>query len=157
MNADQNNPNVMSRGLIAIGAAALLSLMMVDLVAVIGRQTGWAFLGSIEIAQALILVAALSAMLTATIAGAHAAVRFLLDRAGPRMREGLQRFNALASALFCLSLAAGLAIIAADLWNGHEQSEIIGLGYRPLRVLAVAGCAGLTAIFAVQVVRGARR
>ena len=45
-----------------------------------------------------------------------------------------------ALALLCLScscLLAGAVWLCADLWNGFEHSELVGIPYRPLRVALV--------------------
>jgi TRAP-type C4-dicarboxylate transport system permease small subunit len=129
--------NRLSRSLVVIGGIALLAAMAVDTLAVIGRHAGMPVLGSIELVQAMVLVAGAVAMLLATLADHHALVRLLSDRAGPCGRALMHRLSALFSALFFLALLAGSVLIAADLWAGFEHSELLRVPYRPLRVTTI--------------------
>ena len=86
------------------------------------------------------LVAGAVAMLVATLAGIHARVRLLVDRAPPRLRSVLEHACArLLPPLFFLALAVGSLWIAHDLWAGEEESELLHLPYRPLRLFTVPG------------------
>jgi TRAP-type transport system small permease protein len=131
-----------------VGATALLLAMAVDAVAVLGRHIGLPLLGSLELVQASIVVASSTAIVFATLANRHAAARFLLDRASPRMRLLLQQFARVLTLLFFLVLATGQTWITHDLWNGHEDSELLHIPFAPLRlvsILAVLAAAGITA------------
>jgi TRAP-type transport system small permease protein len=121
-----------------VGAVALLAAMAVDAAAVAGRHLGIPVLGSLEIVQALILVAASSALVSATLAGKHAAVRLLLNRLNPTAGARLRRLNALLCVVFLVMLVAGTAWIAADLRDSHEQSELLHIPYMPLRLICLA-------------------
>ena len=120
-----------------IGACALLLAMAVDAIAVIGRHIGVPLLGSLELVQAAILVASSSALVSATLAGRHASARFLIDRVSPRVRAVMQRSNGILTFVFFLALAVGQIWIAADLWHGHEDSELLHIPYAPLRVTSI--------------------
>lgn len=130
-------PGAAYRLLVLLGGAALLAAMVTDFLAVIGRHTGWPLLGSIELVQAFVLVSASVAMVIATLAGSHAVVRLLIDRAAPATRAWLIRVSRTFSALFFASMAAGSTWIAADMWPGHEESELLRIPYAPLRMVAV--------------------
>lgn len=136
--------------LVAIGGAALLIAMGVDAFAVVGRHTGIPLLGSIEIVQAAVLVSGATAMLIATLAGAHARVHLLVARASPGLRNALERIGIACGALLFLALLAASLWIAADLWRVHEESELLHLPYRPLRIFTVAATAAVTTTFLVQ-------
>ncbi|HWL61918.1 MAG TPA: TRAP transporter small permease subunit [Steroidobacteraceae bacterium] len=126
------------RGVVVwVAGGALLVAMVVDTTAMLGRQLHLPLLGAIEIVQAAVLVGAAGALLMAAVAGVHARVHLLVDRLSPRGRQWSGRANAFASALFYLALFAGSAWIAADLWSGHEESELLLIPYRPLRVLVL--------------------
>lgn len=120
-----------------VAGGALLVAMVVDTTAMLGRQLHLPLLGAIEIVQAAVLVGAAGALLMAAVAGVHARVHLLVDRLSPRGRHWSGRVNAFASVLFYLALLAGSAWIAADLWSGHEESELLLIPYRPLRVLVL--------------------
>jgi TRAP-type C4-dicarboxylate transport system permease small subunit len=120
--------------LIFVSGGALLVAMAVDTLAMIGRQIGLPLIGAIEIVQAAVLLAGSGALVVATLDAAHARVNLLLDRLPPRTRALLERGHGLAAALFFAALFAGSAWIAMDLWGGHEESELLRIPYRPLRV-----------------------
>lgn len=127
--------------LVCIAGAALLFAMLVDTLAMIGRQLEFPLIGSIELVQAAALVAASGALIIATIERAHARVNLLLDRMPSGWRRRVDALHWLAAALFFAALFVGTAWIAVDLWGGHEESELLRIPYRPLRVtVAVAFC-----------------
>ncbi len=126
------------RGMVVwVAGGALLVAMAVDTTAMLGRQLHRPLLGAIEIVQAAVLVGAAGALLMAALAGVHARVHLLVDRLSPRGRMWSGRIHALAAVLFYLALLVGSAWIAADLWFGHEESELLLIPYRPLRVLVL--------------------
>lgn len=126
------------RGVVVwVAGGALLVAMVVDTTAMLGRQLHVPLLGAIEIVQAAVLVGAAGALLMAALAGVHARVHLLVDRLSPRGRLWSGRINAFAAVLFYLALLVGSGWIAADLWSGHEESELLFIPYRPLRVLVL--------------------
>lgn len=138
------------RWLVLIGGGALLLAMAADFIAVIGRHTGMPLLGSIELVQASVLVSACVAMVVATLARCHAVVHLLVDRTAPPLRTWLIRANRLFSALMFLALFAGSLWIAADMWGGHEESEILRIPFAPLHLVAILSCLGVAGLFLRQ-------
>jgi TRAP-type C4-dicarboxylate transport system permease small subunit len=124
------------RILVWAGGVALLAATAVDTLAALGRYIGLPLRGSIEFIQPPILVAGMLAILLATIDGASARVRLLVDRLRPRRAALVDRLDELLVALFFGALFVGSAWIAADLWSGHEVSEVVGVPWRWLRLLA---------------------
>ena len=120
--------------LVWIAGGALFVAVAVDALAMIGRQIRVPLIGSIEIVEAVVLFAACGGLIIATLDGTHARVRLLLDRMPRRWREACRRLHALAAVLLFSALLAGSVWIAVDLWNGHEESELLGIPYRPLRI-----------------------
>ena len=119
-----------------IGGAALLTAMSIDTLAVIGRYVGLPLRGSIELIQPMVLVSGSVGLVLATLAANHARVRLVIERLGASTRGMLKRLWEFSSLLFFLCLLAGSAWIAADLWNGHEVSELVGVPWRVLRLFA---------------------
>ena len=117
----------------------MLAAMAVDTFAVVGRNIGVPIVGSIELVQAAILVSGTVALALATIANCHARVRLVTDRIGDGSRAFLDRLSCLATALFFVALAWGSIWLAVDLWSGHERSELLGVPWRVLRLIANAG------------------
>jgi len=140
----------MTRVLILVGGFALLGAMAVDTLAVIGRHTGIPLHGSIELVQAALLVSGIAAMVVATLAGSHATVRLIIDRTPPGLRLWMQRGSHVLAALFFIALLCGNVWIAADMWSGHEASELLGIPYRPLRIVAILGIATIAVVFLRQ-------
>jgi TRAP-type transport system small permease protein len=123
--------------LVWVAGGALLVAMLVDTTAMLGRQLHWPLLGAIELVQAAVLFGSAGALLLATLEQAHARVHLLLDRLPTRVQAALARLHALFSLLLFAGLLAGSAWLALDLWNGHEESELLRIPYRPLRVALV--------------------
>lgn len=123
--------------LVWMAGGALLVAMVVDTTAMLGRQLHWPLLGAIEIVQAAVLFGGAGALLLASLEHSHARVHLLLDRLPPRMQVLLARLHAAFALVFYAGLLAGSAWIAADLWYGHEQSELLRIPYRPLRIAVV--------------------
>lgn len=147
--ADRSYPRIRAIAL-GTGSAALLLAMATDALAVAGRHLGVSLLGAIEIVEACVVVAATSAIVIATIDGTHARVRILLEQVGDGVAHALERAASLASALIMLVLIAGSIWLAADLWNGHEVTEVLGLPLRWFRLFWIVGAAVAAALFAAR-------
>jgi TRAP-type transport system small permease protein len=55
----------------------------------------------------------------------------------PPLKMLLGKVHILCACALILALLAGSAWIASDLWQGHEESELLRIPYRPLRVVVV--------------------
>jgi TRAP-type transport system small permease protein len=130
-----------------IGAGGLVLAMAVEALAVLGRHAGIPLLGAMEIIQASILLMASAAMLSATLNRGHATVTLLTTRVSPRAREYLHAFANLLSALFFLGLTAGVLWLAVEAWNDHEQSELLHIPFRPLRIVSLVAAIAIAAVF----------
>ena len=119
----------------ALGSLGLVAATASDALAVAGRHLGFRLIGSIEMVQAAVVVLASAAMLAVTIGHGHASVHMLTSRLRPTARTTLARIAALTSAAVFLLLAAGSTWILAELWHGHEQTELLHLPLRWLRLL----------------------
>ena len=67
----------------------------------------------------------------------------------------LRCFSALLSALFFVGLAAGALWLTVDAWNDYEQSELLHIPFRPLRVISFAAAATIAMLFVRDAVRPA--
>jgi TRAP-type C4-dicarboxylate transport system permease small subunit len=136
-----------------IGSAGLLVATAADALAVLGRHTGFAFLGSIEVIQVSVVLIASAAMVAATIVGSHASVHILTERLAKPTAERLARIASGLSALLFLLLAAGSIWVASDLWSGHEQTELLGIQLRWFRAAWIAAALLIVALFVRQALR----
>jgi TRAP-type C4-dicarboxylate transport system permease small subunit len=100
--------------------------------------------------QAAVLVSGSAALLVATLAEVHARVHLLVDRLPASWQGLLLCFGQLLSALLFLAFMAASVWIASDLWQGHEQSELLRIAYRPLRIVAVVATAAVALAFLRQ-------
>jgi TRAP-type C4-dicarboxylate transport system permease small subunit len=141
---------------LATGSAAMLLAMATDALAVAGRHLGFTILGTIEIFEACIVVAATSAIVIATLDHGHARVRILLERLSPAAASRFERAADAIAVLIFLALAAGSTWLASDLWHGHELTEVLGLPLRWFRAFWIAGCLVTAAIFALRAARRPR-
>ena len=120
------------------GGAALLAATAIDTLAVIGRNIGLPIVGSIELVQAAVLVSGIFGLIFATAGDDHAQVRIVTDRLG-RWRSSAEILGPVTMALFFAALLAGSVWLALDLWNGHERSELLGVPWSVLRLVANLG------------------
>jgi TRAP-type C4-dicarboxylate transport system permease small subunit len=150
----EEKKRAVSRGpLFYIGAIGLLLAMSVEAIAVLGRHFGVPFFGALELMQTAILMTASAAMVSTTISNTHARVTLLTERVSPRARDVLNRLSAFLSVVFFLGLAAGALWLAVDAWNEYEQSELLHIPFRPLRVISVAAAMAIAVLFARDLLR----
>jgi TRAP-type C4-dicarboxylate transport system permease small subunit len=142
--------NRWQRAFVIVGGLALFLAMATDAAAVIGRHVGLPLRGSIELVQAFVLVSGSLAMVLATVAGEHARVHLLVDRVPPRVQALLRRGGLLCGAVFFAALFVACFLIARDVWSGQEESELLHVPYRPLRILSVLATLGVAALFLRQ-------
>lgn len=144
-----------SRGgvLFYIGATGLLLVMVIEVIAVAGRHLRMPLLGALEMAQASILPAACAAMVIASLAGTHAVVHLLTERLAPRPREWLACVSALIAALYFVGLCVGAVCLMSDYWDSFEQTDVLHIPFRPLRILVAVSAAALAMIFLHQALR----
>lgn len=143
-----------------LGAGGLLTAMVIEAIAVAGRQIGVPLLGALEIIQTSILIAASAAMLSATLADAHASVRLLVERLSPTLQRWLHRLALLISSLLFASLAVAAGWLTLDAWGDFEHSELLHIPYRPLRLIVVVMTSAIALVFAWKAIKpseGARR
>jgi TRAP-type C4-dicarboxylate transport system permease small subunit len=137
------------------GGAALIAATAIDTVAVIGRNLGLPVVGSIELVQAAVLVSGMFGLIFATAGDDHARVRILTDR-HDRGRTFADVVGPLSMAAFFAALLTGSVWLAADLWNGHERSELLGVSWRGLRLIANFGLAACIVIALAALFRRTR-
>ena len=137
------NLSLLRTALVWIAGGGLLVAMVVDTLAMFGRALQLPLIGSIEIVQAVVLFAASGALIITTFDRAHARVSLVLNRLPSRWRDRFEILHSVAAALFFAALLTGSLWIAWDLWGGHEESEILLIPYRPLRIAVVLALAAL--------------
>ena len=131
--------------------------MAADVLAVLGRHLRLPLLGSIEIVQASVVLAAAAAMLGATIARQHASVHLLTERLREPARRMLARLASLLGAVLFAVLAAGSIWVSIELWSGFERSEVLGIPIRLLRLVWCASAVAITLVFLRQAATGSSR
>jgi|GEM_PF-1338317 len=139
-----------------LGGMALLSATAIDTAAVVGRHLGMPMPGSIELMQAAVLVSGVIAILVATIENAHARVKLVVDRLSQRQRVLADRLSDMLTFLFFAAMLAGSSWIAWDLRHAHEQSELIGVPWAALRVIAGLFLFTTCCVLARRIVTGGR-
>ena len=145
------------RWLVVLAGVPLLAAMLIEFLAVVGRNVGWNLVGSIELVQALILLSSSGAMVAATVSRAHAKVNVLSRRYRGASGRALRILLALGSAVFFLALAVGSGWIAVEMWGAGEQSELLGVPYFPLRVVVTLATLAIGGMYAMRIVGELRR
>lgn len=143
----------LERTAFVVGSIGLLTAMLADSLAVLGRHVGWPLLGSIEIVQASVVLLASAAMLGTTIVGKHARAHLVIDRLGPRGQRWLLACSDALSAVVFFWFAAGACWVAFELWHGHEHSELLHIPWRWLRVAWIVASVLIGSLFLVRAVR----
>ncbi|MGX7896627.1 TRAP transporter small permease [Tsuneonella sp. HG222] len=138
------------------GGGALLTATAIDTVSVIGRNIGMPVLGSIELVQAAILVSGVIALVLATIDRSHARVQLVSASLTGLSRHVITRFGRLADVVLFALLLAGSVWLAADLWYGHERSELLGIPWSVLRLIANAALVACLGISLARLLRAER-
>lgn len=142
--------------LIWLGGVALLLATMIDTLAVIGRHVGMPVNGSIELMQAAVMLSGAAALVISLWDDAHARVHLLLDRLTPAKRRVLDWLSDACTLTFLAALLAGSAWLAADLWYGHEQSEVLGVPWAALRAIANVALATGIVLLGLRLLRKPR-
>jgi TRAP-type C4-dicarboxylate transport system permease small subunit len=135
------------------GAAGLLAVMLIEVVAVIGRHARLPLLGALEMAQAAIVPAACAAMIIAALAGAHAAVHLVTERLPERTRAWTTRASCLLAGIFFAGLCAGASWLTVEFWNSFEETDVLHIPFRPLRVLVAVAAGTLASVFLHRALR----
>lgn len=137
-----------------VGATGLLAVMIIEVIAVIGRHARVPLLGALEMAQAAIAPAACASMVIASLAGTHAVVHLVTERMPEQVRAWMARASALLAGVFFTALSVGAGWLTAEFWNSFEETDVLHIPFRPLRVL-ITLCAGtLAVIFFNRALRG---
>ncbi|MFM6930998.1 MAG: TRAP transporter small permease subunit [Novosphingobium sp.] len=127
--------SLLARIAFAVGGVGLIGATLSDAIAVTGRHAGFNLLGSIELVQAAVVLLATSAMLIATITDNHASVHMLTSRLSTKRARMMARVAAFVSGVTFLVILAGSLWISAEMWNAHEQSELLHIPFRWLRMV----------------------
>jgi len=142
------------RGLLFyMGAIGLVTATLIDTIAVSGRWLSLPLHGALEIIQAAVLITACSAMLTATLEESHATVHLLLNRVGPRVKAVLTRAASLVAAALFVGLTIASIWLVIEHWDGHEESELLHIPLRPLRLLCCASMLLILIVFAWRAIK----
>lgn len=142
--------SLLSRAAFLVGGAGLLTATATDSLAVLGRHTGMAFLGSIEIVQSAVVLAASGAIVAATLARGHAAVHILTERLSPGSARRLASLAALLSALVFVAMTVGSGWLMIEGWAGHERTELLGIPFRWFRLIWSGATLLVAGLFAIQ-------
>ena len=150
---DTVTPSARRGPLFYVGAAGLLAVMVIEAIAVVGCHSRLPLLGALEMAQAAIVPAACASMIIASLAGGHAVVHLVIERLPARLREITLRASALLAALFFAALTFGAGWLAVEYWDSFEESDVLHIPFRPLRVLVFLCTGVLSAIFFARSLR----
>jgi TRAP-type C4-dicarboxylate transport system permease small subunit len=140
-----------------VGAAGLLGVMVIEVIAVFGRHARVPLLGALEMAQAAIVPAACASMVLASLAGTHAVVHLLTERLSERVRDRMLRASALLACVFFIGLCVGAGWLTVEFWNSFEETDVLHIPFRPLRVLVTVCAGALALIFLMRGLRSGRR
>lgn len=144
------------RIVVVIGGGALLAAMATDALSVVGRYLGLPFLGAIEIVEVVVAVAAMGALIVASLNNTHATVRILTGKLKGAPLDILTRVTSVLTVMVFATLSAGSAWLAFDMIGAHEETELLRIPIVPLRALVVVTCAFLAALYAMRAIKGGK-
>lgn len=153
---DATGTSPLAKAAYAVGAIGLLVATAVDAIAVLGRHTGFTFLGSIELVQSSTVLTATAAMIIATAVGVHASVHIITQRLSEARRNSLARGAYALGALLFAILFVGSLWVASEMWGGFERTELLGIQLRWLRALWIAGTLIITIMFVRRMIDRAK-
>jgi TRAP-type C4-dicarboxylate transport system permease small subunit len=140
-----------------VGAAGLLAVMVIEVIAVIGRHIRVPLLGALELAQAAIVPAACASMIIASMTGAHAAVHLVTERMPEPLRHSLSPLSAILSGVFFSGLAVASCWLTHEFWDSFEETDVLHIPFRPLRLIVSACAVALALSFFHRGLRRAER
>ena len=138
-----------------VGGLALVAAGAVDLLGVLGRHARLPVVGSIELVQACVIVAASASIVAATLARIHATVHVITERLPKAAQGELARLAAVLGAIFFASLTAGSVWLAVEHVGADERTDLLGIPLLPFRILWCLASAVVTINFLWLVVRPA--
>lgn len=149
---DQKDTPFMT-ALIWFGGAALLLVTLIETLSVIAPFFGMSFLGSIEIVEALVLMSGAVGILMASLMQNHARVHLVLDHLPPVLRNYLNSFAFVVSAVFFLACLGGSIFNWVVTRSHFEQSDVLQIPHEPLRILLIGFFLINTVLFVAQFIR----
>jgi TRAP-type C4-dicarboxylate transport system permease small subunit len=150
---DSPPPGKAAQAILLAGGIALLAGGAVDFISVIGRHIGHPFLGSIEIVQLCVVVAASTSLLAATLGRVHATVHVLVERLPFAARRQVARIGSLLGFVLFAIFFVGSAWVVTDVAGGDERSDLLGLPILPFRILWCLAAAATALVFLAQAIR----
>ena len=153
MRVDPVTPESRRGVLFYVGAGGLLMVMGVEAIAVVGRHIRVPLLGALELAQAAIVPAACASMVIASLMNTHAVVHLVTERLPPSMRGVMTRVSALLASVFFAALCVGACWLTQEFWNSFEETDVLHIPFRPLRVLVAISTGALATIFFLRGIR----
>ena len=140
--------SVLRRVCLITGGLAMFMAVLLDFGSVVARHVGLRAVGSLEISQFCITALISSAVVLATLEGAHASVHLLVTRVGPQVKVLLERLSEVLTFVAFAGLAAGDIWVASELLPLDERSDLLHLPFAPARLLW-STCLAVCAILAV--------
>lgn len=136
--------NLLNKGFIWIGGAALLSMIGIACANMILRPLGAPLKGAYELVGFLGALSVAFALGYAQITKAHIAVDILSTRYSKRTLKMMEVISSFFCMIFFVLVAWQVAVFATTIWKRGETSETLRIIYHPF-VYAVAVCCALLA------------
>jgi|GEM_PF-1168469 len=133
-----------------IGAAGLLSLMVVVGGTVIYRWFGGTFQGSYEVAETCTIITITMCIFMATVKRGHVDVRIIHDRLPSGVRRGTMAVLGVVATIFWAVVAWSVYLLAMRLTQSGEITDVLRINIVPFRWVTVAGMVGVTGVLAWQ-------
>jgi TRAP-type C4-dicarboxylate transport system permease small subunit len=136
-----------------IGAAGLISLMLVVGGTVIYRWFGGTFQGSYEVAEICTILTITMCIFMATVKRGHVDVRILHDRLPAPAKRATNLITGLTATIFWALTTFAAYTLASLLGRHGEFTDVLQINIVPLRWVIVTGFAAVTLVLFVQTLR----
>lgn len=133
-----------------VGAAALLMLALVIVIAALARLLGTAIVGGSEIVDVSIIVVASMALVAGTAANTHPSVHILTRRLSTGAQRTLKMAAALIACAFFAVLCYESALVLISYARLGEYTQLLRVSITPFRAVWVASLATLCLVLILR-------
>jgi len=140
----------------ALGAVALVAMMVLIVTSVIFRRAGQVVPGTYELSELLIVVTVAFALGYAALEKSHIVVKIVVARFPQRAQAILEAVMSFISLVTWAALAWAGFIILSKRWLG-EESEMLSVPFLPFRLIFLFGLILFCSVYLINLIRALRQ
>ena len=140
----------------AVGAVALVAMMVLIVASVILRRAGQVVPGTYELSELLIVVAVAFALGYAALEKSHIVVKIVVARFPQRAQAILAAVMSFIALATWAAVAWTGFIIVSKRWLG-EESEMLSVPFLPFRLIFLFGLILLCSVYLIEIIKALRQ